>query len=157
MGAALFYHLTQSGAEDLIGATLLPRALSRGWRVMLRGTDARRLDWWDERLWLNPEDGFLPHGRDTAPNAARQPVLIGEGPALNGAQGVILIDGAQTDAAEIAAMERVWIVFEGADAAAVEGARAQWRRLAAEGAGMEYWSDETGRWQKKSERPATAP
>lgn len=157
MGAALFYHLTRSGSDELIGGTLLPRALSLGWRVMLRGTDARRLDWWDERLWLVPDDGFLPHGRDTAPQAARQPVLIGQGPAVNGAKGVILIDGAETDAAEIAAMERVWVVFEGADAAAVEQARGQWRRLAAEGAAMEYWSDESGRWQKKTERPASAP
>lgn len=157
MGAALFYHLTRSGADELIGGTLLPRALDRGWRVMLRGTDDRRLDWWDERLWLVPEEGFLPHGRDTAPRADRQPLLIGQGPAVNGAQGVILIDGARTDAAEIAAMERVWVVFEGADPVAVDGARDQWRRLAAEGAAMEYWSDDSGRWQKKTERPAGTP
>lgn len=157
MGAALFYHLVQGDAVGLIGGTLLPRALDRGWRVMLRGTDARRLDWWDERLWLVPEEGFLPHGRDTGPRPDRQPVLIGQGPAVNGARGVILIDGAETDAAEIAACERVWVVFEGADPAQVDRARDLWRRLSAGGAAMEYWSDEGGRWTKKTERPATTP
>lgn len=154
MGAALFYHLTRGAAEDLIGRTLLPRALDLGWRVMIRGTDPARLAWWDERLWLHPEGDFIPHGPEGTPQAARQPVLIGRGPAVNGARAIVLIDGAATDAAELRAMERVWVVFDGADGAAVDQARTAWRRLSDEGAALEYWSDESGRWQKKAERAA---
>jgi DNA polymerase III subunit chi len=153
MGKAVFYHLTASPAEDLLG-TVLGRALGQGWRVMIRGTDAERLNWWDERLWLGPEQGFLPHGLESAPHAADQPVLLGQGAPSNGAQGVLLIDGAATEAAEVSALERVWVVFEGADEAAVAGARDLWKRLAAGGAALEYWSDEGGRWVKKSERAA---
>ena len=39
MGVAMFYHLTRSSVEETL-MTILPRALSQGWRVMLRGTDA---------------------------------------------------------------------------------------------------------------------
>jgi DNA polymerase IIIc chi subunit len=57
-----FYHLTRS-ALDAALRQLLERALGRGWRVVVRGQDAARLDWLDEKLWLQPDAGFLPHGR----------------------------------------------------------------------------------------------
>jgi DNA polymerase-3 subunit chi len=151
MGRAVFYHLTALPAEDLL-ATLLARAAGQGWPVMIRSPDRARLAALDDRLWQQPEDGFLPHGMEGGAEDARQPVLLGQGAAVNGARGVMLLDGAATSAAEVAAMERVWVIFDGADPAAVEAARAQWKALAEAGAGMEYHSDETGRWVKKAER-----
>ena len=113
MGTAVFYHLIRSSAEETL-ATILPRALGQGWRVMIRSPDRARLERLDARLWLEPEEGFLPHGLEGGPQDGAQPVLLGAGPARNGAQGVALIDGAEPLPGE-EAMERLWVLFEGND------------------------------------------
>lgn len=154
MGAVYFYHLTRNPLER--GLTLLlERALGAGWRVAVRGTDPARLDWLDEKLWLDPGDGFLPHGRAGGPHDARQPVLLTTAaePA-NRPECVMAVDGAQVTPQEVAALARVCILFDGHDAAAVQAAREQWKTLTAAGCAAQYWSEESGRWQKKAERPA---
>jgi DNA polymerase-3 subunit chi len=153
MGQVLFYHLLQAGLEETLRA-LLSRALEKGWRVMLRGTDPALLSALDEALWLHPDDGFLPHGLEGGPHDGAQPVLIGRGAAANGAQALLLVDGATASESELRAAERVWLLFDGSDADAVQAARGEWRRLAAAGLATQYWSDEGGRWQMKTERPA---
>jgi DNA polymerase-3 subunit chi len=157
MGQAMFYHLTRSGVFDTL-QTLLPRAIAQGWRVMLRGTDRAVLERIDTRLWQEPEDGFLPHGLEGGPHDALQPVLMGLGPAANAPQAVALIDGAIPLPGE-EACERLWVIFDGNDEGAVIGARALWTRLADSGLTLQYWSEETGRWQMKTERkpPQNAP
>ena len=144
--SALFYHLTRSTQEDLI-RTLLTRALAQGWRVMVRGTDEVALDRLDTRLWTVPEDSFVPHGR-----VGDHPVLIGMGAATNGAQGVILVDGAVAEAEEALALQRLWVVFDGGDEAAVAGARSLWKGLTGDGVDAEYWSEDTGKWVKTAEK-----
>lgn len=151
MALAIFYHLTRSTAEDTVGM-LLPRALQMGWRVMIRGTDAVALAHLDQQLWLGPEDGFLPHGLAGGDHDADQPVLIGSGPAVNGAQGIFLIDGATASLDEARQMERVWLLFDSADPAAMASARGEWKRLTDAGIPAQYWSEESGRWEKKSEK-----
>ena len=152
MGRALFYHLTRSSAEDLV-RMLATRALGLGWRVAVRGRDRPALERLDERLWLVPEEGFLPHGLAGGAHDADQPVLLTTGSAMpNGAQALVSLDGAGVDPAEVARLERVWIVFDGADPAAVEHARGQWRDLTAADAEAEYWSEDSGRWQMKTAR-----
>lgn len=150
MGTAIFYHLTRSTPGDTL-ATILPRALAQGWAVMVRGTDRRVLERLDLRLWQEPEDSFLPHGLEGGPQDAAQPVLLGQGPAVNGARGVALIDGATPLPGE-EAMERLWLLFDGADEAAVAAARGLWTRLTGAGMAAQYWSEESGRWQMKTER-----
>jgi DNA polymerase III subunit chi len=150
----LFYHLMRGTVEDTV-TSLLTRAMGQGWRVMLRGTDAGRLDRLDQWLWLHPAEGFLPHGMEGGPHDADQPVLIGTGEAVNAARALMLVDGAVASDAEVQTMERVWLMFEGADDAAVAVARAEWRRITAAGVHAQYWSDEGGRWAMKTEkRPA---
>jgi DNA polymerase III subunit chi len=154
MGHALFYHLTRSGAEDVV-RLLAGRALAMGWRVVVRGADPAALARLDERLWLVPPDSFLPHGLAGGPHDARQPLLLTSDSTIpNGARAVLALDGAPVTAAEIAALDRVWIVFDGADPAALETARTQWRSLTGAGAEAEYWSEESGRWQMKTARRA---
>lgn len=157
MGEALFYHLTRSTLEDTLAA-LLPRALERGWRVVLRGTDAARLARLDERLWLQPEEGFLPHGLAGGPHDPDQPVLLTTGPERpNGADCLFAVDGAEVTAAEARELARVCILFDGADPAAVERARGLWRALTAAGIAAQYWSEEDGRWRMRTaHRPAPA-
>jgi len=156
VGAVLFYHLTRSPLEQLV-RSLLTRALGEGWRVALRGGDTARLAQLDHALWLGPEEVFLPHGRAGGPHDADQPILLTEAAAMpNGAVALMLLDGAALDPAEAAALERVWLLFEGEDDAALSGARAQWRQMAAAGLALQYWSEAGGRWEKTRES-APAP
>lgn len=147
MGHALFFHLTRSSAEEVVRLNA-GRALERGWRVVVRGRDLGRLSQLDDRLWAEPEDSFLPHAMAGGDFDADQPLLLTMGQEIpNGAQALLALDGAEVSVAEIEAMERVWIVFDGLDPAAMEVARSQWRSLTAAGAEAEYWSEASGRWQ----------
>lgn len=154
MGMVMFYHLTASPPEATL-AQLLPRALAQGWRVLVRGTDDAALDQLDARLWLaGGDDSFLPHGRAGGVEDALQPVLLGQGPCVNGARVLALVDGAGAEDAEVAAMERVWVLFDGNDAARVAAARVQWKALTGAGHPAQYWSEAGGRWEKMAESPA---
>lgn len=149
----MFYQLTQKGLDQTV-MTILTRACGQGWRVMIRSTDPGQIDHLDARLWLGPEDGFLPHGVQGGPHDADQPVLLGAGPVTNAAQALFLLSGADTTEAEAAALDRIWLIFDGADPAAVQAARGQWTRLTNWGLAAQYWSDQTGVWVKKTEKPA---
>ncbi|MGR3699271.1 MAG: DNA polymerase III subunit chi [Roseovarius sp.] len=151
MGAVYFYHLTRQPLEATL-PMLLEKSLGAGWRVAVRGRDAARLVWLDERLWLGPEDGFLPHGIAGGPHDADQPVLLTTQSACpNGAVCVMAIDGAEVRAEEVQTLERVCILFDGNDDAAVQVARGQWKALTGAGCAAQYWSEAGGRWEKKAE------
>jgi DNA polymerase-3 subunit chi len=151
MGAAYFYHLTQKPLEVTL-PMLLGKALGAGWRVAVRGTDAARMDWLDQKLWLGPEDGFLPHGIAGGPHDAAQPVLLTVAKeAANDPQCLMTVDGADVAPDEVQALERVCVLFDGNDPAAVDVARGQWRSLTGAGCSAQYWSEESGRWEKKAE------
>ncbi|MEM8579402.1 MAG: DNA polymerase III subunit chi [Pseudomonadota bacterium] len=151
MGAAYFYHLTRGTLEDTL-RLLLGKSLEAGWRVAVCGTDAARLDHLDAVLWLGPEEGFLPHGRAGGPQDARQPILLTDAvDAPNAPDCVMSIDGAEIAAADVARLERVCILFDGNDDDAVARARVQWKTLADAGAAAQYWSEESGRWEKKAQ------
>lgn len=154
MGTVMFYHLTRSTPAETLLA-LVNRALLQGWRVMVRGTDPAALERLDTQFWLGPEEGFLPHGLQGGPRDADQPVLIGQGAAVNGAQALALIDGALASSDELAAMDRIWVLFDGADEARLQAARVQWKALSGTGVAAQYWSEESGRWQKKAETSST--
>lgn len=152
MGAAFFYHLTRSPLDRTL-PLLLGKARAAGWRIAVRGTDRARMEWLDERLWLGPEDGFLPHGLAGGAHDADQPILLTTAPeAANAPDCVMAIEGAEVAPAELAALERVCILFDGNDDTALNRARAQWKALTDAGCSAQYWSEETGRWEKKAER-----
>ena len=151
MGSAFFYHLTQKPLEVTL-PMLLGKALGAGWRVAVRGTDAARMDWLDQKLWLGPEDGFLPHGLAGGPHDAAQPVLLTVAEeAVNDPQCLMTVDGAEVAPEEVQALERVCVLFDGNDPAAVDVARGQWRSLTGAGCSAQYWSEASGRWEKKAE------
>lgn len=151
MGAAYFYHLTQKPLEATL-PMLLGKALGAGWRVAVRGTDAARMDWLDQKLWLGPEEGFLPHGLAGGLHDAAQPVLLTvTQEAANEPQCLMTVDGAEVAPDEVQRLERVCILFDGNDPAAVDIARGQWRTLTGAGCSAQYWSEESGRWEKKAE------
>lgn len=151
MGTAMFYHLTRSTPAQTL-AMILPRAMAQGWRVMVRGTNPAALDRLDAQLWQGPEDGFLPHGMAGGGFDADQPILLGTGAIGNAAQALVLLDGADTAPDEALELERVWALFDGADDAAVAQARGLWTTLTAAGMPAQYWSEESGKWEKKAEK-----
>ena len=151
MGAAFFYHLTRHPLETTL-PMLLGKAHQAGWRVIVRGHDPARMEWLDERLWLGPEEGFLPHGLAGRPHEADQPVLLTVSEEIpNGALCLMAVDGAEVAPDEVSRLERVCILFDGHDEAALQRARGQWKALTSAGCSAQYWSEESGRWEKKAE------
>ncbi|KAA2316911.1 DNA polymerase III subunit chi [Pseudooceanicola sediminis] len=150
MGEVYFYHLTHSSVDGAL-QNLLPRALGAGWRVAVRGQEAERLDWLDQKLWLGRDDDFLPHGQDKDPHPELQPILLTLGAASNAPDCLMSIDGAPLDVAEVESSKRSCILFDGSDEQAVAHARIQWKSLTGAGCAAVYWSEESGRWQKKAE------
>ena len=152
MGAAYFYHLTRGPVEVTL-PMLLGKAMGAGWRVAVRGKDTARMAWLDEKLWLGPDEGFLPHGLSGKPHAADQPVLLTTGEALeNGATCLMSVDGAEVTPDEVTALDRVCVLFDGNDPVALDVARGQWKALTDAGCSAQYWSEESGRWEKKAEK-----
>ena len=147
----MFYHLTRSGVDETV-TTILTRAMGQGWRIMIRCPDKGLLDQLDAKLWLGAEDSFLPHGVEGGPHDAHQPVLLGSGPITNGARGVFLLAGATVEQEELTGLDRVWLLFDGGDEAAVQAARGQWTRMTGWGLAAQYWTDESGSWVKKVEK-----
>lgn len=148
MGKALFYHLTRSPAERLV-PDLVGKSLANGWQVELRGNDPERMDWFDKQLWQG--DGFLPHGLAGGPHDARQPVLLtlaGQ-EAANNPSCLLALDGVDITPQECTDMQRVCIIFDGGNTEAVNRAREQWRILTGAEVVAEYWSEESGRWDRK--------
>ncbi len=151
MGAAMFYHLTQRPLEDTL-RLLLEKSLAAGWRVAVRGTDSSRLEALDRALWLGPQDSFLPHGVAGGAQDAAQPVLLTTSDTSpNQPQCLMAVHSADVTAAEVSGMERVCILFDGHDAAALAHARGQWTALKGAGVMAQYWSEESGRWEMKAQ------
>lgn len=150
MGAAFFYHLTESPLEVTV-PMLIGKARQAGWRVLVRGTDPVTLARLDDMLWKDPEDGFLPHGLAGGPHDALQPVLLGD-VGSDGFDCVISIGGADVTAAEVVRLERLCILFDGDDGASLGHARGQWKALTDAGCPAQYWAQDGGRWTKKAEK-----
>lgn len=152
MGAAYFYHLTDTPLEATL-PMLIGKAREAGWRVLVRGRDPALLKRLDDMLWQGPDDGFLPHGMAGGPHDADQPVLLGD-VAADGFACVMSVGGADVTAQEVAASERVCILFDGHDGDALQQARGQWKTLTDAGCAAQYWAQENGRWTKKAEKSA---
>lgn len=151
MGAAYFYHMTAQPLEVTL-RTLVEKSRGQGWRVLVRGPGAlcERLD---AQLWQGPEEAFLPHGLAGGPHDADQPVLLGAGVAADGFECVMSVGGAVLDPAEVGLVQRACVLFDGADPAAVDVARDQWRALTGAGVAAQYWAQDGGRWEKRAEHP----
>ena len=151
MGAVFFYHLTQSPLEVTL-PMLLGKARSAGWRVHVRGVSDERMAWLDEKLWLGGDEAFLAHGLAGGEFEAEQPILLGTAEvAANGADCLMAVDGADVAAGESDKLERVCVLFDGNDGAALEAARGQWKALSEAGCAAQYWAQESGKWTMKAE------
>jgi len=154
MGAAYFYHLTRQPLEVALPA-LLEKASGAGWRIEVRGTSLERMQWLDDKLWLGADAGFLAHGLAGGSEDAQQPILLTTN-AEPGFECIMSIDGATLDPQEVSDSQRVCILFNGLDENAMQQARSQWKTLTEAGCAAQYWSEESGRWQKKADSQSAA-
>lgn len=150
MAEVLFYRLGTSPLEATL-PDLLDRSLARGWRVHLRAGTEGGAALLDDLLWTYRDESFLPHGRAEGPNGPRQPIAIGTGRENpNRADVLMLTLGARAEPAEMAAYARACLIFDAADAAALEDARADWRAVVSAGLPAKFWAQEDGRWVQKA-------
>lgn len=147
----LFYHLERARLDDVL-PDLLEKTLQRGWRAIVRTRDAERAAFLDDLLWRAREESFLPHAAGgTADFAARQPIWITVGDDVpNAAHVLFLVDGSMIEAAAAESFERCVVIFDGEDAAALDGARNLWRAVKAREAKAAYWRFQNGRWAQQT-------
>jgi DNA polymerase-3 subunit chi len=149
MTEILFYHLKGRTLEQVL-PPLLQKSLQRGWRVIIQAASEERIEALDAHLWTWRDDAFLPHGTWRDSEVAEQPILltVNEDNA-NAAKVCFLLEGANMPA-ETSAYERVVLLFDGDDQAAVEVARGRWTEAKGAGFDVTYWqTDENGRWQRQ--------
>lgn len=150
MTEILFYHLQRQPLERVL-PILLERSLERGWRVVVQTASEERAEALDAHLWTFREDSFLPHGTWREGDAREQPILLtphDDNP--NAARVRFLLDGAPLPA-DVAAYDRIVLIFNGEDPDAVDAARARWGEAKQNGFEVTYWQpDERGRWQRKA-------
>jgi len=151
VGAAYFYHLTSASLEQTL-PMLLEKSRAAGWVVEVRGVDASAMERLDHALWNGPPEGFLPHGLAGSDLDAGQPILLSTGGGAEARDCVMSVHGADVSAAEVQAADRVCVLFDGHDADALDAARVQWKSLTDAGCSAQYWSQESGRWEKKAEK-----
>ena len=102
-------------------------------------------------LWTYRPESFLPHGTAATGHPALQPVYLTLGEENpNGANVLMLVDGARATPAEMAGFERACLIFDGGDERALATARDDWRAVRASGLPAVYWAQERGRWVEKA-------
>jgi DNA polymerase III subunit chi len=150
MTEILFYHLKGQTPEQVL-PSLLQKSLERGWRAVVQASSEERVEALDAHLWTWRDDSFLPHGTWREGEAAQQPILLtpyDDNP--NGAVVRFLIEGAPMPQ-DVAAYQRVILLFDGDDPDALEAARARWREAKSAGFDVTYWqADAGGRWQRQA-------
>jgi len=143
-----FYHLLTTPLERAL-PRLLERARAQDHRIIVRAASTERVEHLNALLWTYDEAGFLPHGSARDGNPAAQPIWLSdrqENP--NGATILFLVDGVEAD--DMADFARCIDLFDGNDAAAVEAARARWRRAKEAGHMLTYWQQTASGWEKKA-------
>jgi DNA polymerase-3 subunit chi len=149
MTEVLFYHLQDMTLEQVL-PQLLEKTYERGWRAIVQASSDERVDALDGHLWTYRDDSFLPHGTGRSGDPAGEPILLtAQSGNPNGASVRFLVeeptlpDDAQT-------YDRIVVVFDGNDDAALQKARETWMASRAHGFAVTYWqADQNGRWQKR--------
>jgi DNA polymerase-3 subunit chi len=158
-----FYHLTKSSA-DVALPVLLSKSLEAGKKAVVSSTPSG-LAPLSSALWshghvnggatpgaVNGEQGsWLPHGvvgKDDD-DAELCPIWFRGDQSDDpiNAEFAFFLDGIALDGVE--KFDRVFILFDGQDAAAVDQARRQWKSMKDAGHQLNYWTqDGAGKWQK---------
>jgi DNA polymerase III subunit chi len=146
---ALFYHLERQPLDRIL-PVLVERTVERGWRAVIQAGSEDAVEQLNTLLWTYKDDGFLPHGTAADGPPEHQPVyLTTTDECPNGASVRFLVDGAT--ATDHGRYRRLVYLFDGHDAAAVGGARAEWKTAKAAGCAVTYWQQtKDGKWERKA-------
>ena len=146
-----FYQL-QRRTLDQVLPNLIERTVQRGWRSVVQATTPERLAALDALLWTYADDSFLPHGTAGDGDPQWQTVWLTLGADNpNGAQIRFLVEGASATPFAEADYERLILLFDGLDDAALADARAQWKDLRARDVKLAYWAEtDEGGWRQQA-------
>ncbi len=161
MADIAFYHLTHSGAEVALPA-LLEKVLSTGKKALVCAKPEHFGDL-SSALWGYRKDSWLPHGMmgdDDAPNDTNDidicPILFAPNASGHANENdrpfVFYLDGIDPPVDSQENAERIFILFDGKDEAAVAAARRQWLMLKDPKTHiLTYWQQgDDGRWSKSA-------
>jgi DNA polymerase-3 subunit chi len=144
-----FHHLERRRIEQAL-PDFLEAALAEGHRVVVQTPSREWRDALNERLWTYREDSFLPHGTAGDGDPALQPIFLTDTDETpNGATLRVLLGPADVERFRDADCERVIVLFDSRDEAAMAEARTAWKQLATAGAAPTYWKEgDEGGWVK---------
>lgn len=144
-----FYHLTATPVERAL-PLLLEKALSAGFRVVVKVADEGMLEILNTRLWTYDPNSFLPHGGPADGSPADQPIYLTTGEENPNSATLLAITDGSTPA-NLSGYRRVLDLFDGSDAQAVQAARERWKAYKSAGGELQYWQQtESGGWTQKS-------
>ena len=118
-----FYHLQQKTLDEVL-PKLLQKAYSTGKRIKVKIGTEERVEFINSLLWTYNDESFLPHGSKKDGFADQQPIWLSadiENP--NTALFFFLVDGAEENAETLTQYERVFNIFDGNSAEALQQAR----------------------------------
>lgn len=148
MAEISFYHLSRSPLEKAL-AKLLEKVIAAQKRAVILADTAERLAVLDTALWTYSPASFLPHGNESDPMAAHQPIYLTtkfENP--NSASFLMIVEGDQIE--DFNGFERCFDIFNGLEDQSVEDARRRWAHYKVQGHNLTYWfQNENGGWEQK--------
>lgn len=146
-----FYHLQQKTLDEVL-PKLLQKAYSTGKRIKVKIGTEERVEFINSLLWTYNDESFLPHGSKKDGFADQQPIwLSADIENSNTALFLFLVDGAEENAETLTQYERVFNIFDGNSAEAVQQARRLWKDYKNSGCEVYYWQqDNAGKWIQKA-------
>ena len=146
-----FYHLQQKTLDEVL-PKLLQKAYSTGKRIKVKIGTEERVEFINSLLWTYNDESFLPHGSKKDGFADQQPIWLSadiENP--NTALFLFLVDGAEENAETLTQYERVFNIFDGNSAEAVQQARRLWKEYKNSSCEVYYWQQSSaGKWEQKA-------
>ena len=140
-----FYQLAEATIESVI-ASVGPRLLGEGQRLLVVAEDEALLARLDRLLWDQGATSFIPHGLAGGNDDSAQPILLSSGSdAPNRARNLLIADGIWREAA--LGYDRAFYLFDGET---LEGARLAWKLLAGrDEVERHYWANADGKWAEQ--------
>ena len=151
MAELAFYHLTRSTAAEALPA-LLQKTMAAEKRALVC-CDLNQAPILSTALWSFGEGSWLPHGMKGKDDADAEicPIWFSDSPDdnKNKASFIFFINAITPEGLE--GSDRVFVLFDGNDEAAVATARSQWKALHGDGHQLSYWQqDDSGRWSQSA-------
>ena len=143
-----FYHLQRQRLDEALPA-LLEKARERGHRIVLQAGSPERVKALDALLWTYRPESFLAHGSGPASTAPDQPIwLTADEERPNGADLLMLVDGAEADVGLLCALLRD--VRRQTTTRRSPRARLRWTRYKEAGHALTYWQQGERGWEKRA-------